>query len=215
MNPLTENQIERLYRRADGDLARKVTEIIDWINDQSDTVLGEEKVCPNKGIANCICSQCYKMTGQPLTEGEEKCTCFHTGKCKTHGCNMIPHAGCKPQGTEEITTTPTRIGMLRQYLNEDRKCTPLVTNEDIIFWLTGEKREPKKVEVSCPSCRNEGVCKLADCHCDCHEAQESNKEDEFSTEWMKGKSLSELSKEPSKKPSITIGCGECGNNIKI
>jgi len=28
-----------------------------------------------------------------------------------------------------------RIGMLRQWLNEDRNCTPMVTNEDIKTWL--------------------------------------------------------------------------------
>ena len=28
------------------------------------------------------------------------------------------------------------IGFLRQWLNEDRKCTPMVTNEDIKRWLT-------------------------------------------------------------------------------
>lgn len=28
-----------------------------------------------------------------------------------------------------------RIGMLRQWLNEDRKCEPMITNEDIKYWL--------------------------------------------------------------------------------
>jgi len=28
------------------------------------------------------------------------------------------------------------IGFLRQWLNEDRNCTPMVTNEEIKFWLT-------------------------------------------------------------------------------
>lgn len=27
------------------------------------------------------------------------------------------------------------IGMLRQWLNEDRKCEPMVTNDDIKYWL--------------------------------------------------------------------------------
>jgi hypothetical protein len=155
MNPLTENQIERLYRRADGDLARKVTEIIDWINDQSDTVLGEE--IDNGTTTEYVDNFEKGSFSQPLTEGEEKC------------------------GLTE------------------RECRLLGGN----------------------------------CY---DEPQESNKEEEFDTEWMKGKSLSELSKEPSKKPSERIeeifdidteskdelhnqgkivGCGECGNNIII
>lgn len=42
-----------------------------------------------------------------------------------------------------ITTTRVRIGMLRQWLNEDRIVNPkmMITNEDIIFWLTGEKKD--------------------------------------------------------------------------
>ena len=39
---------------------------------------------------------------------------------------------------EEIQTNTQRIGMLRQWLNEDRITEPkkMITNEDIIDWLT-------------------------------------------------------------------------------
>lgn len=178
-----------------------------------DTVLGEEKVCPNKGIANCICSQCYKMTGQPLTEGEEWSSC---------DCLAIHKGECKSQETEEITTTNIKIGMLRQYLNEDRKCTHLVTNEDIIFWLTGEKREPKKVKISCPECRGWEMC-LIECICKCHKPQKSNKE-ECKTQpdcpgtFVSCPSFPHIYHEDiceSNFEKKIVGCGECGNNIRI
>jgi hypothetical protein len=40
---------------------------------------------------------------------------------------------------DQVTTNTIRVGMLRQWLNENRQCTPLVTNADILFWLTGDK----------------------------------------------------------------------------
>ena len=38
------------------------------------------------------------------------------------------------EGRQEILKN---IGNLRQYLNEDHNCSPMVTNEDIEFWLLG------------------------------------------------------------------------------
>ncbi len=35
-----------------------------------------------------------------------------------------------------IKVQDKNIGMLRQWLNEDRKCEPMVTNEDIKHWLS-------------------------------------------------------------------------------
>ena len=41
----------------------------------------------------------------------------------------------------KITTDTTRVGMLRQWINEDiinrRK---QVTNDELLFWLTGDKK---------------------------------------------------------------------------
>lgn len=34
-----------------------------------------------------------------------------------------------------------RINNLRQWLNEDRKCTPMVTNADILYWLVLMEKE--------------------------------------------------------------------------
>ena len=36
----------------------------------------------------------------------------------------------------QITTNLRNIGFLRQYLNEDRKCEPCISNDDIIYWLS-------------------------------------------------------------------------------
>lgn len=41
---------------------------------------------------------------------------------------------------ETIETDMVHIGMLRQWLNEDRNCTPLLSNSDILFWLTGHEQ---------------------------------------------------------------------------
>ena len=38
------------------------------------------------------------------------------------------------------------VGMLRQWLNEDRKCTPMVTNEDIEYWLAVARSNSKEHE---------------------------------------------------------------------
>ena len=47
---------------------------------------------------------------------------------------------------KEITTTEREIGMLRQWLNEDRIYDPkkMITNEDIIYWL----EQPRVEEVA-------------------------------------------------------------------
>jgi hypothetical protein len=48
---------------------------------------------------------------------------------------------------QEITIDPIRVGMLRQWLNEDRGCKPLVTNKDIMFWLTGDATQHPAIAV--------------------------------------------------------------------
>ena len=37
--------------------------------------------------------------------------------------------------SSRLAVTDRNISMLRQWLNEDRKCDPCVTNEDIEYWL--------------------------------------------------------------------------------
>lgn len=49
-----------------------------------------------------------------------------TGNCPK--CNPV-HSP-QPQEDWEI-----RVGMLRQWLNEDRGCKPMVTNDDLKYWL--------------------------------------------------------------------------------
>lgn len=41
---------------------------------------------------------------------------------------------------EKITTDLQSIGMLRQYINERPTHAPLLTNEDIVFWLGFSER---------------------------------------------------------------------------
>ena len=45
------------------------------------------------------------------------------------------------KGMKEVKTTTIEIGMLRQWLNEDRITDPekMVTNDQIITWLTLSK----------------------------------------------------------------------------
>ena len=52
-------------------------------------------------------------------------------------------AGVDVSGEQDglLLTTRVKIGMLRQWLNEDRKCEPMVTNDDIIYWLELNKQD--------------------------------------------------------------------------
>lgn len=79
--------------------------------------LGEE--CEHRGSENGICNGCGKeVYPQPLTEGEGE-----TGY--------------------NFETNSVRIGMLRQWLNEDRIDSPkkMVTNEQLEYWLQAPIKE--------------------------------------------------------------------------
>lgn len=52
------------------------------------------------------------------------------------------------QDVTEVVLDPVRVGMLRQWINEDRiinnPTKRLITNEDIVFWLTPKDPLPAK-----------------------------------------------------------------------
>lgn len=61
-------------------------------------------------------------------------------RCKVcGGTDVVCAKGVQNQITEarKEAINPVYVGMLRQWLNEDRACQPLVSNADIMFWLTG------------------------------------------------------------------------------
>lgn len=50
--------------------------------------------------------------------------------------SYIVHSVLNQELVKREEETNRNIGMLRQWLNEDRNTTPMVTNEDIKYWLT-------------------------------------------------------------------------------
>ena len=96
-----------------------------------------EKACINNSC------DCHKKNTKP---GSEECG-FDCHWQQPYG--FVPEAGCKihdvspTQSVEEITTDTRKIGMLRQWLNEDKitDVHKMVTNEDLLYWLSnGEEK---------------------------------------------------------------------------
>lgn len=144
--------------------------------------LGEE-VCPNKLVANCICSQCYKMERQPLTEGEGE---------KKLPCKDVEHLDkycrfCQPQ---------------QESNKEERK------SEEFVEWQCSTcGRDWSVTTFKCPMCFKEEPSKKEEQRCGGLGCK---------LPWQHpGACYQGVSQEPSKKPSMTIGCNECGNNIRI
>jgi len=75
-----------------------------------------------------------------------------------------------------MKTNQTAIGMLRQWLNEDRIDDPkkMVTNEQIEMWLALDPLKEEEGECRIKSCTGDSEC-LEHCPCDCHQEKETEK----------------------------------------
>jgi len=73
-----------------------------------------------------------------------------------------------------MKTNQTAIGMLRQWLNEDRIDDPkkMVTNEQIEMWLALDPLKEEEGECRIKSCTGDSEC-LEHCPCDCHQEKET------------------------------------------
>lgn len=104
----------------------------------------------DKSKCNCACHDTEWNSARKHTPVE------HDNKCcdEMNGYLSIPEvAGIEEfiRDVTQITPVPKHtgqiasrnIGMLRQWLNEDRKCKPMVTNEEIAYWLGLSTLTPK------------------------------------------------------------------------
>lgn len=151
-----------------------------------DTVLREEKCdCPHHELIG-DCEKCgSKCSGQPLTEGDGK-------KCPYRNENC-PKCYPKPQESNEKILD----SMLRENLNNV---------------YPQQESNKEEIKFKCCTWHEEEV----KCTCKCHD-EPSNKEEHKHFLIAEGKDIRCVgcSYRTKYEPSMTIGCGECGNNIKI
>ena len=131
MNPLKEKQVKQLEALNCADLARKVDELVRYINEQC--FFGKEmtvNVCNGKeDMPQCFCRSYYDDEGKL-----QDCTCGKCGKpepCQLHKENIKDLL----KSEREKTIKEIKEWLIKKYSKENEKFGGIVIYEDLIDYL--------------------------------------------------------------------------------